>query len=332
MLEITDLIKSVPVENRFIISHADHDGICSAIGLNYVFGDIKTEFSLPFRPKFINIPEGISLLINNDLLLSEKQIEFILDKGIKVINLDHHDVRDIANSNYYCLNPKKLWNKQFISSSGMIWKLFRPEKIAWILAAGSAGDLCIEDNIELFEFVKNQHPELINDLTMEGIYNSKIFEIAQTILMSFLVPREGYNLLKRCIVNNLDYSLVFKSEFYSKLKEKLLKMDKELPEIKKIEHNEFVLLDSSDREFSSSYSVFAQIKSSDKRMHIEYAKGRLFFRNYLGDKSILDLAKLFGGGGAHKRAGGAYTKKSFDEVGNIIRSYFDENQRSLGDF
>ena len=98
--DIYNLVKAVPNDKIFIIAHADHDGICPSVGLNYIFGEIRTEFSRSFRPEFINPPHNTELLLINDLLLSEQQLELYLSKGIKIINFDHHDIRNLKNHNY----------------------------------------------------------------------------------------------------------------------------------------------------------------------------------------------------------------------------------------
>ena len=328
MEEISKLIEGTPNEKILIIAHSDHDGICSSFALNYLFGKTEVKFSRAFKPQFVFSTRGKKLLLICDLLLSKEHLTLYLEK-MKVINFDHHDIIDIPSRNYLCLNPKKLWNKEFISSSGLIWKLFKPKEIAWLLAAGSAGDLAIEDVLDLFKVVKKQYPELINDLTLNEIYNSKIFEIAQMILVNSSEPAKAFSLLYRC-AKEKDPSLIFNSELYKKMREVQEKIKKELEKIPKFEGKKFVLFNTSSRPFAGSYSGIAQLSNNDDRIHIEYANGRLFFRNYLGKDSIMGIAKLFNGGGAHSRAGGAYTRKSFDEVKKEIENFF--NQSSLENF
>ncbi|HIH21917.1 MAG: hypothetical protein J4478_02495 [Candidatus Diapherotrites archaeon] len=47
---------------------------------------------------------------------------------------------------------------------------------------------------------------------------------------------------------------------------------------------------------------------------------------------IEKVSRLFGGGGAHSRAGGAFTKKTFQEVGEQITEYFSKPQKKLFEF
>lgn len=115
-----------------IYSHADHDGICASVALNYLFGEIDTRFSKSFKPKDILEFEDKKLVKICDLQLSERQISNLLDQGIEIINYDHHEVRDMKRKDYLCLNPKKLFGREYISSSGLIWKIFKPKDIAWI--------------------------------------------------------------------------------------------------------------------------------------------------------------------------------------------------------
>ena len=315
--------------NSIIYAHADHDGICASVGLNYIFGRIETKFSQFFRPKNIPCLKNKKLFIVCDLQLSEKQINYLLNKGLEVINFDHHEIRDIKHKNYLCLNPKKIYGKELISSSGLIWKIFRPEKVAWILAVGSAGDLAVEDNIELFKFVKKKYPELLEDTSLKAIYSSKIFELAQILLMSFDNPEEGFTILKKNIETPQN---IFKSSLYEKYRRKQKIIQKFFEEQKNrvIEHPKFVLIDTSNLEYAGSYSDYLNLKFKDKRVYIEYDNGRLFFRNYFGNEDIRNVAKLFGGGGAHRRAGGAHTRKTFNEVYELIKNYYEK--KSTFDF
>ena len=329
---VKERIEKYKRDDTIIYAHADHDGICASVGLNYLFGDIETKFSQSFKPKYIPFSLNKKLFIICDLQLREKQINYLLRKGLEVINFDHHEIRDINNENYLCLNPKKLYRKEFISSSGLIWKIFKPEKIAWILAIGSAGDLAIEDNIELFEFVKQKYPELLEDTSLESIYSSKIFELMQILLMSFNNPKEGFTILKKSI--EIGSQSIFKSSLYEQYlrKQKIIQKFFEEQRNKVIEHSKFVLIDTSNLEHAGSYSVYLNLKFKDKRVYIEYSNGRLFFRNYFGNEDIRNIAKLFGGGGAHRRAGGASTRKRFNEIYKLIKDYYEKRQSTLFDF
>lgn len=197
--EVIDKIKKYGEKDIIIYTHADHDGICASVGLTYLFGSAEVRFSRPFKPKELPYLKNKKLFIICDLQLSEKQILYLLSQGLEVINFDHHEIRDIKHENYLCLNPKKIYEKQFISSSGLIWKIFKPEKIAWLLAVGSAGDLCVEDNLDLFEFLMQNSSEFINSISLEKIYSSKIFELAQTLLMSFDNPEEGFKIAEESV-------------------------------------------------------------------------------------------------------------------------------------
>lgn len=334
-IKIKEVFEKYEPTEILIYTHADHDGICASFGLNYLFGDIETKFSKPFRPKKIPMGYGKKLLIICDLYIRPYLIMDYLRKGVNVINFDHHDIVDIKHPNYLCIHPRNVFKKEFISSSGLIWKIFRQEKIAWILAAGSAGDLAVEDVKDLFEFVKSQHPELIKNTDLEGIYFSKIFEIAQIILMSFNTPEELFWLLKSSIKNDMGYKEIYKSKFYEKFVEKKEKISSwlEKGDFKKREYKNFVLIDTSNLEYSGSYSVFLNLKTKDKKIYIEYDNGRLFFRSYFGDEDIRNIAKIFNGGGPHSRSGGAYTRKTFEDVYKQIKKYYERYfQRGLNDF
>jgi len=314
-----------------IYAHADHDGICASVALNYLFGDIETKFSKSFKPKDIPEFEDKKLLKICDLQLSERQIGNLLDQGIEIVNYDHHEIRDMKHKNYLCLNPKKLFSKEYISSSGLIWKIFKPKEVAWILASGSAGDLAIEDNLELFEFTKQEYPELLNGISLESIYSSKIFELAQIILMAFDNPEKGFRILKESIAKPLE---LYNTELYERYlkKRESIRNFFEKHKNRVVEHSKFVLIDTSGLRYSGSYSVYLNLKSKDEKVYIEYDSGRLFFRNYFGSEDVRRIAKLFGGGGAHGRSGGARTGKTFQEVYRTIRDYYENRQTFLLDF
>ncbi len=331
--QIEQIFKKYYNREIIIFTHADHDGICASFGLNYVFNGIDVVFSLAFRP--VSLPNFYNkrLFIICDLLLSEKQILSLLEKGLEVINFDHHDIRKINHPKYLCLNPKLIFDKQFISSSGLMWKLFKPEKIAWILAVGSAGDIAVEDITDLFEFVGKNDPELMPGLTLNEIYHSKIFELAQILLMSFDEPQIGFDLLQRAV--NFGYKILYNSDLYTKYLKKQNSLNTFLQHNKDkiVETEKYVLINSSNQEYPGSYSVKLNLNNTDDRMYIEYNNGRLSFRNYFGEYDVRNLAGFFGGGGSHARSCAAYTKKSFQEVFEITKvNYSYRGQKKLSSF
>jgi len=321
--KIEDIFKRYRQEDILIYAHADHDGICAAVGINYLFGDIETRFSQSFRPLTLPPLNNKKLLVVCDLLLTSKQVYKCLENGVEVINFDHHDVLDIHSDKYLCLNPKKIYGKEFISSSGLIWKLFKPKNIAWILGVGSVGDITIEDVPDLFAFIQKQHPELIKGLDAELIYDSKIFELAQILLLSFDNPEVGFNLVKESL--HKGYKIFYQSSLYSSYLEKQKSIESFLAmNIKKFVQNRFfIAIDSSNQKYPGSYSVKLNLMNKDDRVYIEYSNGRMFFRNYFGKEDVRNLAKLFNGYGAHCRSGGGFTKKSFEKVIGIINNYFN---------
>jgi hypothetical protein len=177
-----------------------------------------------------------------DLLLNASQVHYCIKNGVEVINLDHHDVLSIEHEKYLCLNPKVIYGKEFISSSGMIWKLFRPEQIAWILGIGSVGDLAIEDVPDLFDCIGKQYPELVQN---KSLYHSKIFELAQILLMSFDRPEIGFNLVKEAA--NKGYAVFYQSKLYKLYleKQKAIKNFIEANKDKIIQNKFFVAIDST---------------------------------------------------------------------------------------
>ncbi len=329
--EFKSLFERYDVDEAVIYAHADHDGQASSAALNYIFGDIEVDFSQSFRPKKIPKAFNKKLFVICDLLFSEKQIEILLDRGLKVVNLDHHDVREINDDNYHCFNPKRIYEEEFISTSGLIWKFFSPSDIDWLLAMGSAGDIAVEGVPQLLERISLEYPELIKDTDLRSIYDSKIYELARVVLTSFERPREGFKLIQRSIEE--DYGVLYGSKLYDEYLEKQedIKSFLNSPYPQR-DSEEYILIDSTGEENPGSYGGHLNLENGDERVYVEYSDGRLYFRNFFGDKDICELAELFGGGGAHSRAGGAYTNKSFKVVEKEIRDHFNYQQTSLGDF
>lgn len=325
---VRDRIKSYKDTQALIYAHADHDGICAAVGLTFLFGNIKTEFSRPFRPAQLPSFGGRGLFLVCDLLLTEEQIQYALERGLEVINFDHHDLRDLDHSRYICLNPKKLYKKEFISSSGLIWKLFRPERMAWLLAVGSAGDLAVEDNLELFEFVHKTNPDLLEGTDLHSIYNSKIFEMVDILLMGFDDPDASFELAKSCIDRGPE--ALYDSRLYGEdlLKQKTLLKFISSKKDRIHETRDFVFMNTSGGAYPGSYSVRLNLMNEDRRVYIEYCNGRLFFRNYFGGEDVRKLAALFGGGGSHPRAGGAHTGKQPMEVLRAFEDYYKKRSQT----
>lgn len=110
--EIKAKIKSIPAENRFILSNASNDGIISAFAFTHLFGKCDIEFSRSIKPKFVDIPEEKNLAIVFDLILNQEEINQLSDKNITIINFDHHHVLHTHNKNYICLNPKRILKKR----------------------------------------------------------------------------------------------------------------------------------------------------------------------------------------------------------------------------
>ncbi|HII30130.1 TPA: hypothetical protein HA317_03670, partial [Candidatus Woesearchaeota archaeon] len=178
----------------------------------------------------------------------------------------------------------KICGKEFISSSGLVWKLFRPEKIAWILGVGSAGDLAIEDVPDLFDFIAKQYPALVQSTDLKSIYYSKNFELAQILLMSFDAPEIGFNLVKESI--DTGYEVFYQSELYRLYLEKQKAIENFLSaNINRFVQNKFfVAIDSSNQNYAGSYSVKLNLINKDGRLYLEHDNGRLFFRNYFGNE------------------------------------------------
>ena len=87
-------IEKYSKEEIAIYAHADHDGICASVALNYLFGDIEPEFSKSFKPKALPEFKDKKLLNLCDLELSENQIGYLLKQGMEIINFDHHDIKE----------------------------------------------------------------------------------------------------------------------------------------------------------------------------------------------------------------------------------------------
>ena len=81
-------------------------------------------------------------------------------------------------------------------------------------------------------------------------------------------------------------------------------------------------------------SLIAEICEIDKRplIYFGYYEGLLGFASLFYNYDVRELAGLFNGSGPHPKIAGGKTKKSFDNVINLISEHFHFKQRSLEDF
>jgi hypothetical protein len=323
-----ELLNGFSRDEVYVIAHADHDGQAAAVALDHLFGPLDTIFHQSVMPPWLDFPPEKRLLIVCDLLLSEKQIGFLLERGVTVLNLDHHDVRDVAHERYWCLNPKKIYGREFISSAGLVWRLFRKKPamrgLTWILAAGSAVDICVEDSQDLFMETQRLHPELLDSLMPEWVYYSKLFKAGEFMLLSTANTGHSQAVLKKCIQVDSAEPLLGDDALNEKYLEKRDSLERFYanPNTKaKVFRSRVVPLtciDSTGFSYPGAVATHYSLTEKSPSAYAEYHGGRLFFRNYYGPQDVRTLAALFGGGGAHSRASGAHTSKTFTEVCKAI--------------
>lgn len=318
--------QSVPLGEQVLFAHADHDGVVPAAVMRHLIGKMETHFSQAFRPKELPPTDGKKLFWNVDLQLEESQIWALLNQGLIVVNLDHHEVRLINHENYTCLNPKFTSNQELSCSSQVVWDVWKPVDCAWLLAAAATVDVAPEGSESLLHEAKKAFPELKLE-SLPKIYHSKLFEWGQIVFMAFDDPQQGLLVCEKAIEegpNGLYDSDLFSN--YQKKQEKM-KLFFENPKDRIVNGKKFTMINTSGEPYAGSYAVYWNVQQADEKMYVEYADGRLSFKQYFGIGSIFPVAALFGGGGASRRTGGGYTRKSFEEAADLVANHFGEGKQ-----
>ena len=331
--EIFEYLVSKHKDNTLVLAHADHDGQCSALALKHIF---KTEFQIEFSSDTLIGPEklkqinGKKLLIVSDVILSSKHITSLIEeKDICIVDIDHHAVKHINHDNYHCMNPKKLYNKDFISSAGLLSILYpeKSEEADQIIGAGTGADICIEDMTVLFSRIKEKYPGMLKGTSVRDVLNSRLFEAGNHLLLSSDTPEYSFKILEKCLAyNSLDY-LLCNPCLKAKKAQRDSEIDANFKKIKTITTSDYTLMDSSNMfKYAGSYSVKANIDENSDKTYIEYHNGKLFFRNFFGKENVKKIAQRFKGEHLcpNSRTGIAFTKMDFDEVSKEIAKHYLE--------
>ncbi len=274
-------------EETIIVAHADHDGVAATAGLVETFGHMDVIFSQRAINASVNIPFNKRTVILVDVMGKKEWVLKLLRQGKRVINMDHHNPLHINHPNYVSFNPK-LQGEIFVSSSTLVWKLFRPNSVVWALAAGAVTDICAEGSMELIRSV-------VNVRTWREAYYTVLHDIGWAIL---------YNSPEKMLDEVLHTSF---DDF----------CDKYVPGIRKLKHRmldesqvlyetgSYVILDTRGLEYQGGYSVVWNLENGDERFYAEVGDRKTYFRNFFGDYDVSALARRLGGGGAHPRVGSA---------------------------
>jgi len=81
-------------------------------------------------------------------------------------------------------------------------------------------------------------------------------------------------------------------------------------------------------------SLIAEICELDRKplIYFGYYDGLLGFCSLFYDFDVRKLARLFNGSGPHPKIAGGKTRKSFEEVINLISQHFHPRQKFIVDF
>lgn len=327
-------------EDSLVLAHADHDGQCASSVFSKVFGTRSLNFFKSFNPPFFFPTKSTGLIINFDLLFSRGQISHYLSRGIRFANLDHHKIIDLNHPDYLCLNPKSLWGKQYISSSALLWHLFkrRVKKYAWALVIGDCGDLCVNDSPELYKYVSRKWPELVPSVVHDVLY-SKAYDCANALYEAMRVDRVSYsyNLLLRAL-DEENPSVVYNDVFLNKLVQRRKKLCEAFyyRNYSKFYYSDrapLVVIDSS-KLLAGAFSLWLNLKERTGKVYVDYSEGRVYFRSLFGKVAVNEIAGLYCGGGNNPRVGSGKTPLNFREFcmdyeSNLLKRI---EQRKISDF
>jgi len=159
-----------------------------------------------------------------------------LNKSVPIAIIDHHIPKRFKVSCY--INPRLENPRAYIPVSYLVWKMyskfFDPRDTDWIAAIGVLGDHGVEENKDLFLFLKKNKKELIKGkLTTEYLFkNTLLGKITKMINSSSIVKkRVGVLYSTKKLIKSKSYLDVLNDE---KLKSWNQIVEKEL---KKIEND-----------------------------------------------------------------------------------------------
>ncbi|MBS3073574.1 hypothetical protein J4465_02155 [Candidatus Pacearchaeota archaeon] len=339
--ELKEKINSIPLEQRVIISHSGNDGLITTFSLVSLFGKCDIEFSKTPTNKFIDISDEKRLVFLADILLTKSQLEELLQRELIIIDFNHNMNYSINHKHYFSINPKKIFGKENISSSGMIYLLFKEdeffkekiEKIEWLFGIGPITDVCYEDCLEILTKISERYPELLNLENNKSILKSKLFELSQIFSEGNKNPEKILSFIENIVNYGLTYHEIYKEPFFL---EWVRKNDVVFNNIsaKKIpitETKKFVFVNSTGKDYAGSYSLFLNLLYNDERTYIEYASGKIYLNNLFGQCQNREIAKSFDSHVGNQRFCEAYSQKNFEKMMSYVVDTFEKknNQAKL---
>lgn len=350
----SEILKAANSKDVIILSHADHDGFTATCLIDLIYSDVKNirkfypskiqSYSLIFK-KILSLNPKYFLIIDALVKPYQKFIEKIMKHGSIVINLDHHDLLSIRNENYLDLNPHN-WGIEFINSSGLCWLISKEidekyfKERCWVAGIGAIQDYCIDDNKELMEELINKG--YIKKMDLESTLESELLKLAKMInsaIHMFSANKIYQILFQAAKENNIE-----KLQKNDKLIKALKTYENKFDEVRKhIEKDEKIISINNKQMMLKFYnlrgndisviSYLCEIER-EKAVYIGYRNGLMVFRSLFYNYDVRELAKLFGGGGPHRRVAGAKTRKSFEEMVKEILNYLKKgkSQKTLSEF
>ena len=349
---VSKIIEKTVPNDVVILSHPDHDGLSATILFETYFIKHRGAKSrtvlhptkeMPYHfifHRLINERPKILLILDALIGKYKKSIMKLVEGGTIVINMDHHDLVDISHNNFFNLNPHK-WQLDYLNTSSLAWQVLREidrdyfDERAWLAGIGSVQDLCYYDNKFLFKTMNERG--FSNILSYEDLFDSELMRCAKMI--NAASHNLGYDYVYSKIldasISNSIRTLLEDSRLISSYNTHIKELE-ELYDYFKKNHREYpdMNLIAYKHHERARTSLIAEICELDRKpsIYFGYYDGLLGFTSLFCNYDVRELGRLFNGGGPHPKIAGGRTKKSFNEVINLISEYFHPKQRSLGDF
>lgn len=338
-------LEEISPEDCIILSHVDHDGFSSATLLNTYFQVRFGKTARMLYPrKFFGFGKILAeikntkpafLVIVDSPLARYKEILKDILTHTEILNFDHHDILSVQHTNFNDFNPH-LANVEFLNSSGLIWQIIRKHDMtffgrrSWVGGIGAAQDYCLEDNIEMFKII--QEIDLIEKLDINSLLESRIMFLAKMIRASIQNDAQyAYDsLFNASLENNVEKlfenpTLKNSYEFFSKKFNDSSEFLKNTAVLLKEKNVNIKILNMKNLPINFVSDLCE--KEKENVVYVAYQNGRLSFRTLFTNFDVRVLAKHFGGGGPNRRAAGANSKKSFEQIVKEISSILQ--QRTL---
>jgi len=198
-LEFLEMIKS---GNKVVIIHAhDNDSISSAA---VMYRLIMRKFKMkPFL-----VSSGMNFSVTDDVFKKLKEIkpDFVIIVDIaqiskeienklneyKVLSIDHHGPFEYEKIIYS--NPRLFKKDIYLPASYICYKIYehyyKSDEVSWVAGIGVLGDHGVTQCLDLFEKIKKNYPELVDDIEFidEKLFDysligklTKIFDSARVV-------------------------------------------------------------------------------------------------------------------------------------------------------